>query len=57
MDGFELNPCGNDIKNHYKKNTNWKLLYKLKAAVGNAEVDRLLTTADEHTKYMFRREY
>ena len=45
------------MKNHYKKNTYWEILAKLKAAVGNAQEDRLLSTADKHTKYMFREEY
>ena len=57
VDSCQVTPHGNNIKNHYKKNTDLELLDKLNAAVGNAEVDRLWRTADKHTKYLFREEY
>ena len=49
VDGCQVTLCGNNMKNHYKKNTYWEILAKLKAAVGNAQEDRLLSTADKHT--------
>ena len=53
----EVTPRGCDLPRHYMNLTNWKLVAKLRAAVGDTEVERLLEGADGHTTYIYRNQY
>ena len=55
--GCDVTPRGCDLPRHYRNLTNWKMLGKLRAAMGDTEVEKLLEGADSHTTYIYRNGY
>ena len=57
VEGCTVTPRGNNVGRHYMKKTDWELVEKLRAAVGDSEVLKYLAGADNHTEFIFRRGY
>ena len=55
--GCQVTPRGCDIMVHYRTKTNWDLVAKMKAAVGDAALERLKGEADPHSLFIFMRGY
>ena len=55
--GCTVTPCANNLKNRYKNNTNEEMLDRLNKAVSDIKLERLLSKADKHTKYMNKGKY
>ena len=55
--GCTITPHANNLKKHYISLTNEEMLNRLNQAVGDKKLERLLSIADKHTKYMFRGQY
>ena len=55
--GCTVTPQGKDLPRHYLAKTNWDLLAKLRAAMGDSEVEELLKETDPHTEFIYRRNY
>ena len=49
--GCSTTPRGNDLMNHYKWMTDWQMFDRMKAAVGNVALAKLLVLADPHKVY------
>ena len=52
-----MTPRGSDLGKHYGKKTDWAMVTKLRAAVGDAEVERLREGIDSHTEFIYSRGY
>ena len=52
-----MTPRGSDLEKHYEKKTDWAMVMKLRAAVGDAEVERLREGIDSHTEFIYSRGY
>ena len=57
VEGCTVTPWGSDVGRHYKNRTDWELVSKLRATVGDAEVHKYLAGADKHTEFIYRRGY
>lgn len=55
--GCSLTPRGTDLSKHYKNQTNWDLVRRLRASVGTAAVEQLREQADLHTLFIFEKGY
>jgi hypothetical protein len=55
--GCSVTPRGKDLKKHYLVNTDWNLVAKLRAALGDIAVDRLRKKADAHTQFIYSKGY
>ena len=55
--GCHVVPRGCDLPTHYRVKTDWDLFTRMKAAVGDAALEKLKETADPHTMFVFCRGY
>ena len=55
--GCKVTPRGNDLGKHYKNNTDWSLVKRIKEAVGDVAVEVLLSKADPHTRFIVQKKY
>jgi hypothetical protein len=59
---YKCNACnqsvrGCDFPRHYRENTNWEVVKKLKQCIGNEALERVRESSDEHSIYIFENKY